>query len=641
MGKISEATLRTTLKGTENIPITDTDLPKGKTTAANLKTFVTPDLSGYATNEDLDAKADVAGDEFTGPIGSPQVTITRPSEGAMAAILANSRDIEFRTMNAGVDSMTFNVQYATPLKITEAGILENNVLLENKYAKIEDIPVVTGFITKADADGYYQPKGEYATQDEVNAKQDTLVSGTNIKTINSQSLLGQGNIEITTEGGGITDAPADGKTYGRKDSQWSEVVIPDTSDILTKTEAASTYQPKGEYLTSIPDEYVTDEELNGKGYAITSQLDAKLDTETYNSDKATFATKEELSSKANTSDLSNYLQTSVAESTYVKKSEIPEEYTLPIATAEALGGIKVGAGLSINPNTGVLNATGGGTADSVDWANITSKPEAFKPEAHQHVTADVTDLQDKLDAKADKTAIADMLTKTEASSTYQTKGNYLTTETASTTYATKAEIPSLDNYYNKTEIDDKLEDITTGGDVDLSNYYNKTESDNRYVAKEEGKVLSSNDYTNDDKAAIETIANKADKTELANKQDILVSGTNIKTVNGQTLLGNGNIAIEGQEIQVVNHGTNDTIFELTPNVLHIWDEVASLTLTLQTVEETSYNEFMIQFTSGATATQLSLPETVKWVNTPSVEANKIYQISILNNLAVLGSWDNA
>jgi hypothetical protein len=32
-----------------------------------------------------------------------------------------------------------------------------------------------------------------------------------------------------------------------------------------------------------------------------------------------------------------------------------------------LGGIKVGAGLEVNPETGVLNATGGGTADSVDW----------------------------------------------------------------------------------------------------------------------------------------------------------------------------------------------------------------------------------------------------------------------------------
>lgn len=226
MGKISEATLRTILKGTENIPITDTDLPKGRTTAANLKTFVTPDLSGYATNEDLDAKADVAGDEFTGPIGSPQVTITRPSQGAMAAILANSRDINFRTMNAGVDSMTFNVQYATPLKITEAGIFENNVLLEDKYAKIEDIPVVTGFITKTDADGYYQPKGEYATQDDVDAKQDTLVSGTNIKSINGETILGSGDIEIEGESTAIVDHETNDTTFELTPNtlhRWGEV----------------------------------------------------------------------------------------------------------------------------------------------------------------------------------------------------------------------------------------------------------------------------------------------------------------------------------------------------------------------------------------------------------------------------------
>ena len=34
----------------------------------------------------------------------------------------------------------------------------------------------------------------------LNAKQDTLVSGTNIKTINNESLLGSGNISI--QGGG-------------------------------------------------------------------------------------------------------------------------------------------------------------------------------------------------------------------------------------------------------------------------------------------------------------------------------------------------------------------------------------------------------------------------------------------------------
>lgn len=128
--KISEATLRSTLKGTEQIPLVDTDLPKGKTTAANLKTYCTPDLSGYAKK---------SGDEFTGAVGTTQLSITKGSQGSMAAILASANDIQFRTMNAGVTSMTFNVQNATPLKITESGIQENGTALEQKYAKKSEL----------------------------------------------------------------------------------------------------------------------------------------------------------------------------------------------------------------------------------------------------------------------------------------------------------------------------------------------------------------------------------------------------------------------------------------------------------------------------------------------------------------------
>ena len=50
-----------------------------------------------------------------------------------------------------------------------------------------------------------------------------------------------------------------------------------------------------------------------------------------------------------------------------------ENYALPAATAETLGGVKVGAGLNIVG--GVLSATGGGTADAVDWSNIQNKPD--------------------------------------------------------------------------------------------------------------------------------------------------------------------------------------------------------------------------------------------------------------------------
>lgn len=50
--------------------------------------------------------------------------------------------------------------------------------------------------------------------------------------------------------------------------------------------------------------------------------------------------------------------------------------SLPIASADVLGGIKVGAGLTIS-SEGTLSATGGGTADAVEWSNVLDKPSTI------------------------------------------------------------------------------------------------------------------------------------------------------------------------------------------------------------------------------------------------------------------------
>lgn len=93
-----------------------------------------------------------------------------------------------------------------------------------------------------------------------------------------------------------------------------------------------------------------------------------------------------------------------------------------------------------------------------------------------------------------------------------------------------------------------------------------------------------------------------------------------------------------QQTDEVNHGTSDTTFELTPNVLHKWGEVANLNLTLAYGTDGVVNEYMFAFTSGATATQLTLPSTVQGV--PVIEPNTTYQISIINNLLAYGGWSN-
>ena len=64
----------------------------------------------------------------------------------------------------------------------------------------------------------------------------------NLKTINGETLVGEGDIVIEA----------------------SDV---DLSDYYTKGETDNKYQPKGNYLSSIPKEYITDSELTEKGYA--------------------------------------------------------------------------------------------------------------------------------------------------------------------------------------------------------------------------------------------------------------------------------------------------------------------------------------------------------------------------------------
>lgn len=66
-------------------------------------------------------------------------------------------------------------------------------------------------------------------------------------------------------------------------------------------------------------------------------------------------------------------------------------YSLPTASSSTLGGIKVGAGLSIN-SSGVLSATGGGQADSVAWENVTDKPSTFPPSSHTHTASQISDI---------------------------------------------------------------------------------------------------------------------------------------------------------------------------------------------------------------------------------------------------------
>ena len=83
-------------------------------------------------------------------------------------------------------------------------------------------------------------------------------------------------------------------------------------------------------------------------------------------------------------------------------------------------------------------------------------------------------------------------------------------------------------------------------------------------------------------------------------------------------------------------------FTLTPNTFHVWDEVTSLTLTFGSETSGVANEYLFQFTSGATATSLTLPDDINWANdnAPTIGANMIYQVSVLRGLASVLEFKN-
>lgn len=142
------------------------------------------------------------------------------------------------------------------------------------------------------------------------------------------------------------------------------------------------------------------------------------------------------------------------------------------------------------------------------------------------------------------------------------------------------------------------------------------------------------DATDDTKTA----SPKAVKTYA----DSVAGDTNVietVKVNGTALTPDANKAVDVKTHDAVeSHGTSDTTFALTPNILHTWGTVTSLTLTLATPSDaTIVNEYMFEFESGSTATTLSLPATVEWdadKGDINIESGYIYQVSILNNLAL-------
>lgn len=132
---------------------------------------------------------------------------------------------------------------------------------------------------------------------------------------------------------------------------------------------------------------------------------------------------------------------------------------------------------------------------------------------------------------------------------------------------------------------------------------------------------------------------KLDKNYTANK----IYGTD--SLGAQTVytLGNG-LAFDNGQIQCTINPTipeetvgNDVLSKtLEPNKVYIFQSrTNNLTLTLGTPTSGIVNEYHMFIYTGSTAPAITFPNGISWVGfAPNIEANKKYEVSILNNIAI-------
>lgn len=113
----------------------------------------------------------------------------------------------------------------------------------------------------------------------------------------------------------------------------------------------------------------------------------------------------------------------------------------------------------------------------------------------------------------------------------------------------------------------------------------------------------------------------------------------VLTVNGVKPDEDGNVSISvgGNSVETERVEILESVVTLEPNKYYVFPEMTSLEVQLGgTVDASIVQEYTFRFTSGATATTLTLSEEVK--GEIKIEANKIYEISIVDNLLLSQCW---
>lgn len=357
----------------------------------------------------------------------------------------------------------------------------------------------------------------------VAGKQEQLVSGQNIKTINGKSVLGTGDIEITVPNVPVEDVTVNG----------SSVVANKTAKITVPTKV-SDLANDSKFITNSVDNLVN--YYNKADVYTKTEIDNTLATFS----KLKLTVVESLPSTGSSDTIYLVPAEQTVEQNYYN------EYIWLSNKWELLGNTKIDLS-DYYKKSEVDNKFATKTDVQAVDAKIPSL-DGYATETYVNNHHDNT--------KVDKT---DFKFKTVNNQEITGEGNIsITVPDVPVEGVTVDGVSVVDNKIAKISLSGKQDVISDLADIRAGATLGKTALQavpDEYAKKtdipEVPTMVSA--FTNDAGYLTEhqDISGKADKTyvdtELTKKQATLVSGTNIKTINNQSILGNGNITIEAAE----------------------------------------------------------------------------------------------
>lgn len=365
----------------------------------------------------------------------------------------------------------------------DAGYLTEHQSLSNYYNKSQtdnllNGKVSTGTLATVATSGSYN---DLTNKPDLSTKQDVLVSGVNIKTINSQSLLGEGNINIEGGGGGT-----------QVQSNWAETDTTSMAFIQNKPTNVSSFVNDANYLTQ--HQSLTDVFADVAYDSANARINFYGKGDTQHTNVLAYV------------DASDFVVDGMVEDVRIENGNLVIDFN----TDSGITDISI-------PLTDIFDPSNYYTKTEVDTA-LATKANASSL-ATVATSGSYNDLTDKPtipgQVNADWNAssgVAQILNKPTLA-TVATSGSY-------NDLSDKPVIPA------GVTVDQTLDTSSTNA---IANSAVALALNN----KVENSAL--NNYA----------TTSAMNTALAGKQDTLVSGTNIKTINNQSILGSGNITIEG------------------------------------------------------------------------------------------------